>query len=148
METDPDNYVALNNIGGTFLQLGKLNLAERYLSKAYKANPTFPHITLGLGLVSFEKGELPTAFDYAIETFKNEEHVDGAVFQKALQLALESARSLGKQQVGKETLVDYKLLAYYYVSWALAIPEMLKELQMPFEREYELAITLSGKASE
>lgn len=33
----------------------------------------------------------------------------------------------------------YKTLAYYYVSWALAIPEMLKSLQMPFDEEYELA---------
>jgi len=33
----------------------------------------------------------------------------------------------------------YKTLAYYYVSWALAIPEMLSKLQMPFDKEYELA---------
>ncbi|MEX2369767.1 MAG: hypothetical protein WD578_02085, partial [Bacteroidales bacterium] len=33
----------------------------------------------------------------------------------------------------------YKTLAYYYVSWAIAIPEMLPQLQMPFDREYELA---------
>ncbi|MCH7410182.1 tetratricopeptide repeat protein [Belliella sp. DSM 111904] len=107
METDPNNYVALNNIGGTFLQLGKLTLAERFLSKAYKANPKFSHITLGLGLVNFEKGEFRTAFDFAIDTFKNEEHVGSPVYQKSLQLALESAKSLVKQQVGKETLVDY-----------------------------------------
>lgn len=33
----------------------------------------------------------------------------------------------------------YNLLAHYYVSWAIAVPEMLSELQMPFEKEYELA---------
>jgi len=33
----------------------------------------------------------------------------------------------------------YKTLAYYYVSWSLAIPEMVKSLQLPFEKEYELA---------
>ncbi|WP_405221029.1 tetratricopeptide repeat protein [Dokdonia sp. Asnod1-B02] len=33
----------------------------------------------------------------------------------------------------------YKTLAYYYVSWALSIPEMLPQLQLPFEKEYELA---------
>jgi hypothetical protein len=33
----------------------------------------------------------------------------------------------------------YNLLAYYYVSWAIAVPELLNELQMPFEKEYELA---------
>jgi hypothetical protein len=33
----------------------------------------------------------------------------------------------------------YKTLAYYYVSWALAIPELLKQLQLPFDKEYDLA---------
>jgi hypothetical protein len=33
----------------------------------------------------------------------------------------------------------YKTLAYYYVSWAIAIPEMLNQLQLPFDKEYELA---------
>ncbi len=33
----------------------------------------------------------------------------------------------------------YKTLAYYYVSWAIGIPEMLNQLQMPFDKEYDLA---------
>ncbi|MCP5513363.1 MAG: tetratricopeptide repeat protein [Leptospiraceae bacterium] len=33
----------------------------------------------------------------------------------------------------------YEVLAYYYVSWAIALPEHLAELQMPFVKEYELA---------
>ena len=39
VEADPGNFIALNNIGGAFLQSGKLNLAARYLGKAYEANP-------------------------------------------------------------------------------------------------------------
>lgn len=37
------------------------------------------------------------------------------------------------------TFSGYKMLAYYYVSWAMAIPEMLGQLQLPFDNEYELA---------
>ncbi|TYA57357.1 tetratricopeptide repeat protein [Formosa maritima] len=37
----------------------------------------------------------------------------------------------------------YKALAYYYVSWAIALPEMLSQLQMPFDKEYELAKQLT-----
>jgi Flp pilus assembly protein TadD len=36
-------------------------------------------------------------------------------------------------------MTGYKTLAFYYVSWALGIPEMLKELQMPFDKEYKIA---------
>ena len=33
----------------------------------------------------------------------------------------------------------YHILAYYYVSWALAMPDMLSQLQLPFDKEYNLA---------
>ncbi|MCC5929907.1 MAG: hypothetical protein JJU28_11725 [Cyclobacteriaceae bacterium] len=41
--------------------------------------------------------------------------------------------------IPSSTFSGYRLLAYYYVSWAVAIPEMLKELQLPFEQEYDMA---------
>ncbi len=37
------------------------------------------------------------------------------------------------------------LLAYYYVSWALAIPELVEKLQLPFNEEYKLAQQLFKK---
>lgn len=36
----------------------------------------------------------------------------------------------------------YHILAYYYVSWALAVPEMLSQLQLPYDEEYKLALTM------
>ncbi|MDD2192143.1 MAG: tetratricopeptide repeat protein [Bacteroidales bacterium] len=38
-----------------------------------------------------------------------------------------------------ETFSGYKALAYYYVSFAIAFPEMLSKLQLPFDKEYEVA---------
>lgn len=35
----------------------------------------------------------------------------------------------------------YHILAYYYVSWALAVPEMLAELNLPYDNEYEIALS-------
>jgi len=42
----------------------------------------------------------------------------------------------------------YKTLAYYYVSWAISIPKMLPQLQMPFDREYELANEMVDSGSD
>jgi hypothetical protein len=39
----------------------------------------------------------------------------------------------------KKKMTGYETLSYYYVSWAIGIPEMLSELGMPFKKEYELA---------
>jgi len=39
----------------------------------------------------------------------------------------------------------YHLLAYYYVSWAISIPEMLEDLKLPYKDEYKMALTLYQK---
>jgi hypothetical protein len=36
----------------------------------------------------------------------------------------------------------YQFLAYYYVSWAQAIPEKLDKLGLPFSKAYELALQM------
>lgn len=41
-----------------------------------------------------------------------------------------------------KTFSGYHILAYYYVSWALAIPEMLSQLQLPYDDEYKLALSM------
>jgi hypothetical protein len=37
----------------------------------------------------------------------------------------------------------YQVLAYYYVSFTLAIAEMLSEMQLPYDEEYKMAISMS-----
>jgi Flp pilus assembly protein TadD len=44
--------------------------------------------------------------------------------------------------IKSKTFSGYHILAYYYVSWALAIPEMLSQLQLPYDDEYNLALTM------
>lgn len=36
----------------------------------------------------------------------------------------------------------YHILAYYYVSWAITMPDMLSQLQIPFDSEYQMAISM------
>lgn len=45
---------------------------------------------------------------------------------------------------GKE-FSGYNLLAYYYVSWSIAMPEMLGELGLNYEKEYEMAEKLRNQ---
>lgn len=46
------------------------------------------------------------------------------------------------RSIPNKTFSGYHILAYYYVSFAIALPEMLRETQLPFEKEYETAQTL------
>ena len=47
--------------------------------------------------------------------------------------------------IPNKTFSGYQILAYYYVSWAIAMPEMLAQLQLPFDEEYKLALTMFNK---
>lgn len=48
-----------------------------------------------------------------------------------------SIKSIPNKEFG-----GYQLLAYYYVSWARAIPEKLDALGLPFSKAYELALQM------
>jgi hypothetical protein len=47
--------------------------------------------------------------------------------------------------ISNKSFSGYHILAYYYVSWSIAIPEMLSQLQLPFNEEYKLASTMYNK---
>jgi len=48
-----------------------------------------------------------------------------------------SIKSLPGREFG-----GYELLAYYYVSWARAIPNKLEDLGLPFTKAYETALQM------
>jgi len=80
----------------------------------------------------------------ALEYFK--EMSKGKVKEIAFEVALLAQTGIDPKKQGyrlnkipNKKFSGYNLLAYYYVSWAIAVPELLNELQMPFEKEYELA---------
>ena len=39
----------------------------------------------------------------------------------------------------------YHILAYYYVSWILSAPDKVSKLGLPYEKEYEMALTMNRK---
>lgn len=47
--------------------------------------------------------------------------------------------------IPNQSFTGYKLLSYYYVSFKMAIPEMLRELQLPFDNEYVSAEQMFNK---
>lgn len=41
--------------------------------------------------------------------------------------------------ISGKTFSGYHILAYYYVSWMLAMPEQVDKLGLDYRKEYELA---------
>ncbi|EKJ86167.1 hypothetical protein CLV96_3910 [Leptospira meyeri] len=42
-------------------------------------------------------------------------------------------------KIPDKTFSGYELLSYYYVSFAIALPELLPKLGLPFRDEFEIA---------
>jgi len=49
------------------------------------------------------------------------------------------------QSIPGKIFTGYQILSYYYVSWKLAIPEMLSQLQLPYSDEFKMASSLYKK---
>jgi hypothetical protein len=70
--------------------------------------------------------------------------------QIAFEIAMQGTQGFHPEQKGyrvpsipKKEFSGYHILAYYYVSWKLAVPEMVHQLNLPYDKEFELAQTLN-----
>jgi tetratricopeptide (TPR) repeat protein len=83
----------------------------------------------------------------ALQFFKN---MNKEVIKRiAFEIAMQGANGYSPAEdnyrlnsIPNKSFSGYNILAYYYVSWALALPEVLHEIQLPFEEEYKLALTM------
>ena len=83
----------------------------------------------------------------ALEFFGNKpkEEIKNTAFEIATQGTLGFKPENNNYRINSikgKTFSGYHILAYYYVSWSLAIPEMVSQLQLPFNAEYEIALKL------
>lgn len=74
---------------------------------------------------------------------KDKEEIKKIAFEIALQ-GTQGYRPENKDytlnSIPGKKFSGYHILAYYYVSWAIAIPEMLSQLQLPYDEEYKQAL--------
>ena len=70
------------------------------------------------------------------------------VHRIALEIAMVGVTGINpKKKYSIKSIPDrefggYQFLAYYYVSWARAIPQMLEKLDLPFSTAYETALQM------
>jgi hypothetical protein len=86
---------------------------------------------------------------YMVDALK---YFEGLPKQKIKEIAQEIAlqgtqgynpnNSYRLSAIPEKVFSGYQILAYYYVSWKLAIPEMLSQLQLLYDEEYKLALTM------
>ena len=83
----------------------------------------------------------------AMEFFDN--YTLDEVYRMAIEIAMEGVKGIDPKKNGYsikslpgKQFGGYEFLAYYYVSWARAIPEKLNSLGLPFSKAYESALQM------
>ena len=84
----------------------------------------------------------------ALQFFKNKDKEE--IRKVAFEIAIQGTQGYSPEvknyrlnSIPNKTFTGYHILAYYYVSWAIALPDMLKEIQLPFDNEYQLALQMN-----
>jgi len=103
----------------------------------------------------FQKGQAAIGINMAVVMFmvsaleffhrSSSEAIKKIAFEIALQGRLGYSPDKDGYRISSipnKEFSGYHILAYYYVSWMLAMPEMISKLQLPYEEEYRLALTL------
>ncbi|TVL98970.1 MAG: hypothetical protein CV087_19760 [Candidatus Brocadia sp. WS118] len=130
------DHISLTNAAYIMLLDDNISKAAEYINKAIDLKPDYPNALMVQGMISDKEGNKRTAFNYYIATLK----------EIATEIAMQGIHGYSTDgtiyrlaNVPGKKFTGYEILAWYYVSWAMAMPEMLKELRLPYDREYELA---------
>lgn len=87
---------------------------------------------------------------YMVDALEYFEKLSKEMVKKiAFEIAMLGTQGFSPEKSGYKlsSIIDkefsgYHILAYYYVSWAIAMPDMLSQLQLPFDSEYQMAISM------
>ena len=125
-----------------------------------QADPLDEHSTdpeRARAMATFQAAATEQGLNMAVVMFMVDalQHFKNLPLPKVKEVALEIAM-LGTQGIAPDkqgfklhhapgkTFSGQHLLAWYYVSWKLAIPEMVEDLQLPYAKEYGMAVQLNA----
>ena len=104
-EIDPDDNIALNNIGGVLLNEGRTEEAKEFLFKAEKGNDDYPNTKFALGLVYFKENNIDKAFEYGLKAVQRV-NIKSDLFIQIMGLLIEVSERFS-ELYGEKTINDY-----------------------------------------
>ncbi|WCL50746.1 tetratricopeptide repeat protein [Leptospira sp. GIMC2001] len=107
LKIDPNDFLALNNIGSQLGKLGRFSEAKTYFERALRSNPEFPNTYQGLGLISDNSGNLFEAFNYYLKSLKFNPKKD-ALFEKTLGNIIELSTRIIESKTSSSLINDFK----------------------------------------
>jgi Flp pilus assembly protein TadD len=91
LAVDPKDFIAINNIGGNLMQLGRVQEAQRYFEIAHEINPNYPNVLYALAMTRQQQRDYSGAFAYASQALRNAAAGD-PIRKASLSLIMQSAQ--------------------------------------------------------
>lgn len=104
---NPNNNIALNNIGANLMKQGKIQEAKKYLLEANRINKLYPNTYLTLGKIAELESDLQSAFDYIIQAIKLNNKKD-ALYQSSVKQAFDIANQIVERYKGLNIYNEYR----------------------------------------
>ena len=93
LDINPDDAVAMDNMGVVLMKQGQPDKAEQYFEKAYRTDPDYPNTHYAIALLADMKEDYVTAFNYAVSAMKKSKQTDD-IYKHSGSLAFESAKKV------------------------------------------------------
>lgn len=106
IELNPEDHIAINNLGANLLQQGNIEQAKEYFEKALKINPDYANTHYAFALVADMKGNDSEAFQHSLMALKKCSPKD-TLYKQAYNLAIQSAKKLIDSDTGMKIFKSF-----------------------------------------
>ena len=132
---NPNDNIALNNIGASLMQLGKIEEAKKYFREAIKINNKYPNTHYALAIIAESEGDLSSSFYSSIQAIKMNDKKDG-LYQNSLKHAVDTSSKIIKSAIAQKIFKDYKNKLEYECE---KIIEVISDNDLPTAAKIEFA---------
>ena len=104
---NPNDNIAINNIGANLMQQGKLEEAKKYFWEAIKINDQYPNTHLALGMIAEMENDLHSSFYSTIKAIKLNKNKD-VLYQNSVRQAFDISKKIIEAGEGKKIFREYR----------------------------------------
>jgi len=104
---NPNDNIAINNIGANLMQLGKLSEAKKYFNEALKINSNYPNTHFALGMIAEKENDNYRAFEATVEAIKCNKNKD-ILYENSVKRAFDFAKNVVESKPNKQIFVEYR----------------------------------------
>ena len=104
---NPNDNIAVNNIGANLMQQGKLDEAKKYFWEAIKINDQYPNTHFALGMIAEMENDLNSSFYSTIQAIKLSKNKD-KLYQNSVRQAFDISKKIIDTDEGKKIFSVYR----------------------------------------